>query len=829
MKKLIIIYFLMILSFLSNNAYAQIYYEPIKLNFFSIDQIDSTLFITADKGYIVQFNPNKNELTKIKVFSKSEQTLKIFKIRNIFYIFNKSGQMAFKYDNRDDWTLQDISDIPFLSVEYWNDNFFIRTEKNILRINLDGEIIDLYELNSPDLKSFSEVYAPSYLNSIKIFNDKLYVETDSNKILIFTDELKLIDSIEIAKSETMKNYDSLKYYGSHYRLIKNDEFLFVQIYWVTKTYSGYSVFVKIDKNKELFVDTIVQSQFFLPKVINDSLFKVSFDNTLVDTNKFTFSSRIGTQEFKNLYHTSVYYRLFNDYYIIEKDLYIVGLGGILQKVNLQKKNIEIINEQFWISELYQPIIVDKSNLIFLSGSNLKSMGSYLNLFFYYTKDLIRFSSTMEISNNPKFSEFSQARLLDIEYDQNNSNFISLGKLNSATYIFNSNDSLLYPTVAKFSISRNFDNLKFNLLEQPFSGNEYPKSLFGNINLYQDSYYLRANVDFSNPKLKSYQNFKYFVNYFSYYPLTKKDYTSFTTLNNDYYPIDKYDDSTYVMDFVHLKSFDKFLVHCANTIDSGRSEIKYTDNHGATWNYVYKYEKKDTLLCKYDIFLNDKEYLLLFHYDGSIALTKMYFDIVDLQSYSWKRIRQWDLTKKKTDFTQIGIYSDGSILNFAIGDTLFYIEDLSNTQSWAYRLLPDSGKMYDPMIKFGDKFISNFENQNGKFGLCVISFQDTALLDIKEYSTEKRNYLYSMPPYPIPATNRVQAEIYWDTGLDINNAEIKIYNIYGEEISSKNSIEVIAESSWFGKLVWNCEGNEPGVYIITINYGTEKKAIKIIKN
>jgi hypothetical protein len=284
-----------------------------------------------------------------------------------------------------------------------------------------------------------------------------------------------------------------------------------------------------------------------------------------------------------------------------------------------------------------------------------------------------------------------------------------------------------------------------------------------------------------------------------------------------------------MDFVHLKSFDKFLVHCANTIDSGRSEIKYTENRGATWNYVYKYATNDTLLGKYYIKLNDNEYLLLFHYDGSFAYTKMYFDAVDLQSYSWKRIRHWDLTKENYNFTQRGIYSDGSELNFAIGDTLFYIKDLYNTQSWAYRILSDSGKMYDPIVKFGDKFISGFKNKFGNFGLSLISFPDTVLLSVKDYPVEKRDYLYSMPPYPIPATNRVQAEIYWDTGLDINNAEIKIYNIYGEEISSKNSIEIIPESNWYGKLIWNCEGNEPGVYIITINYGTEKKAIKVIKN
>ena len=115
------------------------------------------------------------------------------------------------------------------------------------------------------------------------------------------------------------------------------------------------------------------------------------------------------------------------------------------------------------------------------------------------------------------------------------------------------------------------------------------------------------------------------------------------------------------------------------------------------------------------------------------------------------------------------------------------------------------------------------------GMYRVPLSDFGIVSVKDYEIEKRNYLYSMRPYPIPATNRVQAEIYWDKALDINQADIKVYNIYGEEINSKDKIEVIPESDWYGKLIWNCEGNEAGVYIITINYGTEKKAIKVIKN
>ncbi len=822
---------LAIISFVSYVfAINKISFEPIKLNFFSIEKIDSNFYITADKGYIVKFNPITNELKKIKVFNKSARILKIFKINNTFYTFNISGQMAFTNDYNDEWISMDVSDIPFLSVDFWNDNFFIRTEKNILKVNLSGEVISEYILNSPKLTGFNEIYFPTYLNSIKVFNNKLYVETDSSKILIFSNELKLVDSIEIIKSAAIKAYDSLKYYGSHYRLIKSESVLYAQIYLVTQKYSGYSILVKIDKNNNIMVDTIVNSQFFFPKLINNTLYQFTFNKSFVDTNKFTFSDKIGTANFKNFNYTESYYRLFNDYYVSNNTLFIIGSGGIIQKNNLDDKSIQILNEQYWLREDLPPIVMDNNQLIFLSGSNSKESASKLDLFFYSTNDLLRFNSTMEISRNPDFKNFYQASFYDIEYDKVEKHYNLLGKLSESDYVYNSKDSLTYPTIARFILSANLDTIKYNLLEKPFSsGNDYPKSLFGNLNLYDDNYNFRANVDFSNRKIYKFNDFKYFVNYFSYYPVTKKYYTSFTILNSEYYPVDKYVDSTYVMDFVHLKSLDYFLIHCANTIDSGRSEIKYTENHGATWNYVYKYATNDTLLGKYHIKLNNNEYLLLFHYDGEYSNTKMYFDAVDLSSYTWKRLRQWDLTKENIYFTQPGIFSDGKELNFAIGDTLYYIKDLYNMQSWKYRVLADSGRMFDPIVKYGDKFISGFANQYGNFGMCLISFSDTTLLSVKDYEIEKRNYLYSMRPYPIPATNRVQAEIYWDKALDINQADIKVYNIYGEEINSKDKIEVIPESDWYGKLIWNCEGNEAGVYIITINYGTEKKAIKVIKN
>lgn len=833
--KIIITMCIAIFSFISISfAISNINFEPVKLNYYTINKFGNNFVITANKGYILEYDVGNNKLYKYKVFDKPAKIIKLIYSNNKYYAFNEIGQMAISNSLKQKWDIVNIKDMKLLSVIIWNNKFVMRTDQEIIIVDNLGKITAHYKLVSPVLKRFSELYTPTYLNSITNYNDRLYVETDSNKILIFSNELKLIDSIEIAKSAAIKAYDSLKYYGSHYRLIKTESVLYAQIYWVTKKYSGYSILVKIDKNNIVLVDTIVNSTFFFPKVINDTMFQFTFDKSFVDTNKFTFSDKIGTVNFKIFNYTNYYYRLFNDYYVFNNTLFIVGLGGILQKFNLDDKSVELLNEQYWIDENLHPIVMDNNKLIFLSGSNSKSSGSKLDLFFYSTNDLLRFNSTMEININPDFKDlyksFYEASFYNIEYDKVEKHFKLLGKLSQSDYIFNSSDSLTYPTIALFILSENLDTLKYNLLEKPFSpGNDYPKTLFGNLNLYDKTYYFRANVDFSNRKINNFNDFKYYVNYFSYNPVTQKDYTSFTILNSEYYPVDRYLDSTYVMDFVFLKSLDNFLVHCANTIDSGRSEIKFTENHGLTWNYLYKYAINDTLLGKYHIKLNNNEYLLLFHYDGEYSNTKMYFDAVDLSSYTWKRLRQWDLTKENKYFTQIGIFSDGNELNFAIGDTLYYIKDLYNIQSWKYRVLADSGRMFDPITKYDDKFISGFANQYGNYGLCLISFSDTTLLGVEDYEIEKRNYLYLMSPYPIPATNQVQAEIYWDKALEINQAVIKVYNIYGEEIDSEDKIEVIPESDWYGKIIWKCDGIDAGVYIITVNYGTEKKAIKVIKN
>ncbi|OGU59182.1 MAG: hypothetical protein A2X64_07290 [Ignavibacteria bacterium GWF2_33_9] len=110
------------------------------------------------------------------------------------------------------------------------------------------------------------------------------------------------------------------------------------------------------------------------------------------------------------------------------------------------------------------------------------------------------------------------------------------------------------------------------------------------------------------------------------------------------------------------------------------------------------------------------------------------------------------------------------------------------------------------------------------GVYRVPLSDFGIVGVDE--VERKNYLYNYPPFPNPATEQVSSMIYWDLALDINTADIKIYDIYGKQVAEKTSTTLEEQGPYYGKLTWNCHGINPGVYLISINYGTEKKTIKV---
>ncbi len=90
-----------------------------------------------------------------------------------------------------------------------------------------------------------------------------------------------------------------------------------------------------------------------------------------------------------------------------------------------------------------------------------------------------------------------------------------------------------------------------------------------------------------------------------------------------------------------------------------------------------------------------------------------------------------------------------------------------------------------------------------------------------------NYLYTCPPYPLPSKGNVNTLIYWDTKLDINNAEMTVYNINCDKICGKERITINKLSEYNGIVTWDGTGYQTGVYLLTIKHGTRLGIVKMV--
>jgi hypothetical protein len=90
-----------------------------------------------------------------------------------------------------------------------------------------------------------------------------------------------------------------------------------------------------------------------------------------------------------------------------------------------------------------------------------------------------------------------------------------------------------------------------------------------------------------------------------------------------------------------------------------------------------------------------------------------------------------------------------------------------------------------------------------------------------------NFLFAYPPYPIPAKETVSCLIYWDTKLDIKDAEMGVYDINCNKICGKEKIQLTKHSENSGVITWNASATINSIYFIQIKHGTATLIIKVI--
>jgi len=154
-------------------------------------------------------------------------------------------------------------------------------------------------------------------------------------------------------------------------------------------------------------------------------------------------------------------------------------------------------------------------------------------------------------------------------------------------------------------------------------------------------------------------------------------------------------------------------------------------------------------------------------------------------------------------------------------SIYLSNDLGIT--WLDVSLPQE-VMFTGSLTYNNEYIF-IGTSNGVWRGNLLDF--SIIVSVPENEIEEWNYLYTYPPYPVPARSEVQTKIYFDSSTDIAVENIAVYDIYGRKLPTKENLRFEQETFYSGNIIWNCSGVEPGVYIIRINHGTAVRAVKVI--
>ncbi|MFC2129827.1 T9SS type A sorting domain-containing protein [Bacteroidota bacterium] len=111
----------------------------------------------------------------------------------------------------------------------------------------------------------------------------------------------------------------------------------------------------------------------------------------------------------------------------------------------------------------------------------------------------------------------------------------------------------------------------------------------------------------------------------------------------------------------------------------------------------------------------------------------------------------------------------------------------------------------------------------------VSYNYQGITDVVENKTEAQNYLFAYSPYPLPASDLVRSQIFWDTSMDIESNEINVYDIFGLKVEGREKIKINKQSPYSGILTWDCSGVPTGIYFIHIRHGSASWTLKVVVN
>ncbi len=797
MKKIIYLTTLIIISYsLSFSHNFEI--TPLKINFLGVATEGETIIAYGDYGSAVLSPNSGSEWIQKKVF-KAGTVIYVYINGKKLTAFNNNGDISVSYDNGANWdNVKSLNDTILDAIKYPG-GYFLRTRNNLLTLSEDFEIENEYPLYSRALQEINSYVKPTYRYSLSYFKDKLIAETDSSVFLGFDSELRLTDTLSFNK---LGVFDSTYEYISGYRMDSGDDYLYILVIAGEDVLVGDVFRTKDFKTAQKYYD--LYAGFSIFKVENNQFYPLNkTEDYLEDSTKLTGHSSSSTNLMKTI----------NDFTVKDNKQIIVGDRKFIELIDLKDTSLNVVSDLSRANSFSAPDRINDSAYVFYSGGY---QSKYFDKYLYITtNNAVTLKPSVDTKNEKYEDKYPSYKFTGKYFDKTNKKIYFLGyneQIGNAGFMLVSDD-----------YGRSFKSHKIN--------DFHIQSSFSSM---YDSW---DNARLS-PNISKNENDNFVV--CSGWNRHKDTVSSgISTLNDDYNVVSRIIIRDKVVDYVHSKDTNTFLIHCANAIDSV-SEILYTTDKGKKWETIKKYPASLTEKYYQEIEINNEKYFALIHYYiENYHNDAVFFDVLNLQTNEFSRICEWQnpsSSNSKWGAYGVGIASDKDTVYISFEDTLFYAVDLFDKNSWKYQTFPKEGRMYLPLKKFGDKFYAQYDDSDMEFRNAAFWIKPLdSLTSVAENRVESlRNYLYSYPAFPTPAKNEVRSLIYWDTSKDIDKAVISIYNLYGRNINArkiggKENIRIEKLTSYKGYLIWNCADVDNGVYLINIKHGAASRTIKVMVN
>jgi len=273
----------------------------------------------------------------------------------------------------------------------------------------------------------------------------------------------------------------------------------------------------------------------------------------------------------------------------------------------------------------------------------------------------------------------------------------------------------------------------------------------------------------------------------------------------------------VQDTTGMYIYTKWLQSIGDYLIAGTNRgIMVYDDLEETWSQF----NKDFLYYDIRYFSKSGEHIYvlydIFDEDGWKVKSDQIL-IVDINQKSWQELD----VSFDSPVRVINVINGYLFVNFMNFYGIVYTSDLGKT--WTDVSLPEN-TWFSGSLTYNDEFVYIGTND----GVWRGKLSDFGIeVSIAENEIERFNYLYTYPPYPVPARSEVQTKIYFDSSKDIAVENIAVYDIYGRKLPTKESLRFEQDTFYSRNIIWDCSAVEPGVYIIRINHGTEVRAVKVM--